>query len=47
MIQLTNEVVDMHRQQHDRQVIKEKLKDIQIIQRMIVEKRAGEKYDHF
>ena len=42
MMKLTNEVVDMHRQQNEKQVIKEKLKEIQLIQRIIVERRASE-----
>ena len=40
MIQLTTEVIEMHRQQADKNVVNEKLKEIQLIQRIIVEKRS-------
>ncbi|MGZ8554441.1 MAG: hypothetical protein ACXWV8_13600 [Chitinophagaceae bacterium] len=42
MIRLTNEVVDMHRQANDKQIIKEKLKEIQLIQAFIVARRTKE-----
>lgn len=41
MIQLTTEVIDLHRQQADKQITNEKLKEIQWIQKIIVERRAA------
>ena len=39
MIQLTNDVVDMHKKQDSKDAIKNKLREIQLIQKIIVEKR--------
>lgn len=40
MIRLTTEVIELHRQHADKQITDEKLKEIQLIQKIIVEKRA-------
>ena len=40
MIKLTTEVIELHRQQADKQITDEKMKEIQLIQKIIVEKRA-------
>lgn len=42
MIQLTTEVIELHRQHADKQITDERLKEIQLIQRIIVERRASE-----
>lgn len=42
MIQLTAEVIELHRQHADKQITDEKLKEIQVIQKIIVERRAAE-----
>ena len=42
MIRPTTEVIELHRQHADKQITDEKLKEIQLIQRIIVERRASE-----
>ncbi len=42
MIRVTSEVIEIHRQRANKQIVNEKLKEIQLIQSIVLEKRADE-----